>query len=453
MWRKRFFALIIFLLPWQAHYVLLSSTLADTVSSYTAINLYAIDVLLLIAILWSWRSVLFWFQSCARSRTTWRSKVFVAVVGCAVAINLMGSPVLALAVVQAVTLLLFMFFGIALIQENDWRRVRFAFIVSAAVQSLLALTQFFTQSIVGSTFFGMAQQMASHGGTSVIETASERLLRAYGSFPHPNILGGFLALALVATIDWYFVAYENFQAWWNKHGVGNRALYREPEVRNMAATVSLLLGMVVIIFSGLYVTFSRGAALAAGIGVLVYFLHKAWHNRVRASALAFKLGLALMLTMLTWAFIVPGLWTARVTSSTRLDTLSNTSRLAEFAEGEALFLQHPVFGVGIANYIPALLLSKPNEPSYTYQPAHNVLLIVGVELGLVGIVLLAGGVFVNLRKIRQWLERGAVVFVGALSIFLVLASLDHYLWTLHSGLVFWLIAVVLYYPLPSRRHS
>ncbi len=49
----------------------------------------------------------------------------------------------------------------------------------------------------------IAFQQAGNLGTAVIEFVDGRFLRVYGSLSHPNILGGWLVLGLVAVIFLY----------------------------------------------------------------------------------------------------------------------------------------------------------------------------------------------------------------------------------------------------------
>ncbi|MFA5954159.1 MAG: O-antigen ligase family protein [Patescibacteria group bacterium] len=447
MWRQRLFVFIIFLLPWQARLFLLPA--GDSLP-YTSVSIYALDCLMLIAVLWSWRTVYAWMRACSASR---RSHLLAALVGFVIAMNIASAPDVMAASWKVVTLLLFFLFALVLVREGDGKQLRFALVISAVVQSLFAVAQFLTQTIVSSTFLGIAEQVATSSGVSVIETVSGRFLRAYGSFPHPNILAGFLSLSLIATIDWYFAAYEEFQQWWNAHGSGNKQLYREPVVQKMAVVASLLLGAMTIILSGLYLSFSRAAVLAIVAALLVYGGNKYLQNPVRLVALGFKLGLVALLTLGAWTMLVPNLWTSRITSSSRLDTLSNVTRIAEYQEGISLFSSHPLVGVGLQNEVPALMLANPGLPLLSYQPVHNIFFLIIIEVGILGVFVLGLAFAYYKKKVRLMLSNGSASFVAAMTCLIVLGSLDHYLWSLHAGLILWLIPVLLYSPLKRRVQS
>ena len=64
--------------------------------------------------------------------------------------------------------------------------------------SLLALGQFLTQhSLLGYWFMGEPNLSPSLGGVALGSWGGREVLRAYGTFPHPNVLGGILSVVLV----------------------------------------------------------------------------------------------------------------------------------------------------------------------------------------------------------------------------------------------------------------
>ncbi|MBU0581243.1 MAG: hypothetical protein KKA19_08705, partial [Candidatus Margulisbacteria bacterium] len=88
-------------------------------------------------------------------------------------------------------------------------KVVFTFTLAGLTQSVLAIIQFFSQKIIANKWLGLAEHDPGTLGDLVIETSSGRWLRAYGSFPHPNILAGFLVICLLlvmAALVFYFSA-------------------------------------------------------------------------------------------------------------------------------------------------------------------------------------------------------------------------------------------------------
>ncbi|HHE45948.1 MAG TPA: hypothetical protein ENL05_01200, partial [Candidatus Moranbacteria bacterium] len=89
-----------------------------------------------------------------------------------------------------------LFFALQEIKIN-WRKFIVVFLLATVLQSALAIGQFTFQRSFSNKWLGMSNYESWQGGISVLENEGGRWLRAYGSFPHPNILGGYLALAFI----------------------------------------------------------------------------------------------------------------------------------------------------------------------------------------------------------------------------------------------------------------
>jgi len=80
------------------------------------------------------------------------------------------------------------------------------------------------------------------------------------------------------------------------------------------------------------------------------------------------------------------------------------ARTQIWESGVKLFMKSPVLGVGFGNYAVA---DGGMKESGSWDTAHNSLLLVAVELGIVGLVLLvmlSAGTFFKFRRIRKELE-------------------------------------------------
>src|SRR3989344_3796134 len=74
------------------------------------------------------------------------------------------------------------------------------FVAGATLQSLLGIWQFLTQSTFAFKWLRLAEHQAWQAGTAIISGPEiGRWLRAYGAFPHPNVLGGYLVVGLILT--------------------------------------------------------------------------------------------------------------------------------------------------------------------------------------------------------------------------------------------------------------
>ena len=74
-------------------------------------------------------------------------------------------------------------------------------VAGGLLEAALALAQFQTQAALVPPALGLPwlprSDAALSGAPVLLDARSARVLRAFGTFPHPNVLGGYLALALV----------------------------------------------------------------------------------------------------------------------------------------------------------------------------------------------------------------------------------------------------------------
>jgi len=445
IWRQRYLALVVFLIPWQARWIFGTRELGIGASEYTTLSLYMVDVLMLVGIAWGWP---FRMSISRIKEVSYRLAIALGVILVVLLGNIFMSVDISSSLLKFFTITLFSFFVIVVIKFGSPHLSRLAVVLSASLQASFGLYQFLNQEIIASTYFGMSEQLPSLLGSSVVETETGRWLRAYGSFPHPNILGGFLSLSLLLVIDWYFLVYEKFQKWWDKNGIGNNNLWQEPIVKKTGIRVSLLLVASVIISSGIFVTFSRGAVVAAIVSLGLYFIGKYWSNKIRATALGIKLLTAIFLTVAMWQFIFPGIWDTRLSLSGRLETQSTNERLTGYKDAVNIIHAYPLLGTGISAYVVALEANYPNLQSYFYQPTHNVLFLVYAEIGLLGLIVVGWGLWLaRFKMIKKFLE-SPIVFSSLVGFIIILILSDHYLWSLHAGLLLW---VVMFASFSSKR--
>ena len=92
---------------------------------------------------------------------------------------------------------------------------------------------------------------------------------------------------------------------------------------------------------------------------------------------------------------------------------------------------HPLTGVGIGSFVIQLAGRAPE--GYPIEPAHNILLLAGSELGVPGILLVVAMAVAFTYQLIQTQNANAIL-AGAVIVGLAVTSLfDHYLWTLAPG--------------------
>lgn len=418
------FYLFVFLLPWQTKLILRP---AET--NFTEISLYATHFFLLVILL------LFFIHRLGNKKNTISiPTVWYLLIGWELflLVSVWVAPDSVLAAYHyfsfliglSVFFLLYAGTGAGSYEDSFFakEKIIFSFLAGVFMQAILGIFQFLSQHTFASKYLGLAIHDPSVLGTSVIDAASGRWLRAYGGFDHPNIFGGVLAVALLLTA--YLLAKK-------------KMLNKGREV-----TESILLFVSYFIFLlALFFSFSRSAWLSLAVGLvilLIYFIRKKdkWITGRFIAILFFSLVL-LAIVFIPYRELV----VARVSDSSPLEQKSITERKAYLGQAWGLISEQPWLGVGQGNYTTALMaqdgVTAPvGEAIWNYQPVHNVFLLIWAESGLFALLFFLGFLFYPLKKDRREAFTPAV-----LGLIIVLMLFDHWLFSLPFGLIFFFLAL------------
>ncbi len=255
----------------------------------------------------------------------------------------------------------------------------------------LGLVQFFAQTTWSSQWFGLAQHLAWQPGTSVVVGDFGRWLRAYGPFPHPNIFGGYMVLGLLMSA----LGVKNGRAekYW--------------------------LAMAGLASAGLVFSFSRSAWLGFVVAVVVgwqWFKDESLRLWWAVVSLTLVIGVGSV-----WPLVV-----GRTQVVGAYEQQSVSERVSGWYEAVAVWRSRPLVGVGLGNYTVALSAQFPGLAPWAYQPVHNIGLLALAELGVVGILLLAGVIWGVRRHLRGLWWVAPILIIGLF---------DHYFLTLYPGWV------------------
>lgn len=304
--------------------------------------------------------------------------------------------------------------------------------ISGLFQAILAIFQFSFQHSVGFKWLG---EYLAHLGTSGLSNFivnGEKIIRAYGTFPHPNILAGFLLVSLACTL--YLISCSK--------SIRSKFLY---------GLVSIL-----IIF-GLFYTFSR-IAWILGILSLVYFLLFHVKQSIIAKRISSELAIITLIII--------------VSCGTLLATQKNLLFSRSFESDGQISLDSRVFynnlalesikgkyilGLGVGNYIPKIRDMFHASPvvkqgfyyrvqPWQYQPPHNIFLFTLVELGILGLItfcLMLAQALSSIWNIRKQLLGYTLLLIS--SILIIISLFDHYLITIQQGrlLLFLIIGMLM----------
>jgi hypothetical protein len=254
-------------------------------------------------------------------------------------------------------------------------------VCAMSTPALLAIFQFVFRRDFGLQFFGESILSLSAPNIARIEFFGEKFIRAYGTFPHPNVLAAALVFSILAIL----FSKGSFKKW------------------------HLFLQI-----PALVLTFSRTAILSLLFASLLAFYAR--FTRAQKIAVLFCL---LFAVFIFFGRGFPG-----------LDSSSVQDRLQGYYWAVQSIFLHP-FGTGW-NQSTLFLDEVAGRvlQAWEYQPAHNLFLLLAVELGLIGFLALlvqSVRVLAQVQK-KDWREFGAFFLV-----FLMLGSTDHFFWSLDQG--------------------
>ncbi len=181
-------------------------------------------------------------------------------------------------------------------------------------------------------------------------------VRAFGTFAHPNALGGFLMFFLAVFAGWYWLTPK--KQWKYK--------------------ISLLIaiGMMLIV---LILTFSRSSWLALFVGVVVVL----WFQKGNVKVLTIIV-LSAMVFGIVW-LLVPGFKQRTLSQATTID---NYVRYRNVLVAAQVIKENPVFGIGPGMWggSAAVLLGSQTMETYHIQTstADSNWLSITVEFGILG---------------------------------------------------------------------
>jgi O-antigen ligase len=251
--------------------------------------------------------------------------------------------------------------------------------VGVLYSSVIAITQFLLQHSIGGLFWFLGERTfsASTPGIARVDFPSFFKLRAYATFPHPNVLGGFLAITLPLLVIQLI------------------------DKKKIFYFITIILGIIALIL-----TFSRSAwiVFVLGISYIVYRKKK-------------KLFIPVFLSVLLIALVIGKTFGFQDESVVVREQLS----VAALSMARA----SPVLGTGLGNFLVRLPDYLVSRQIYFLQPVHNIYLLLLSEVGIVGF-----GFFVLLLKKILSYRVYRISYVYAI---LLLGLVDHYFLTLQQG--------------------
>jgi O-antigen ligase len=256
-------------------------------------------------------------------------------------------------------------------------------------QGVLGIIQFVQGASLGLTALGESQVVNGMQGSSFVTLNGEVFLRAYGTFPHPNVFAGFLLVSFLLGL-YFFKQSKSYLKWLS------------------FVLMVLSLGFMIFTFSRI----SIALVILCSIITVIYPL--------LSKGKAFSFSFVLLIERFSNLFVGgDSSW------QDRINLMKASVRVIK---------EHLVFGTGLGNFVRGMETFVPRTVNgvMLLQPVHNVLLLGVSELGLLGF----GLVSLLLYKVfKANIGRMSIFKILVILVFVVVACFDHYLWSLPQGQV------------------
>ncbi len=301
-----------------------------------------------------------------------------------------------------------------LVDKLGVRVLSIVIILVLVMHAQWAIAQFIIQGDLGLYLLGETRINVEGVGIAKFATGSEKLVRAYGPYPHANSLGGALSFGLLLVAVW---------------------MTKEKKISMLHSSfLGPILGLLLL---GIMVSFSRTAYLSSGFILLILACYLSWTKRW----LMWKwFG---MLTLLGLIFMP--LLIARLND---IEDRAINERIVGTGWSIALIAKQPWWqGMGWGKY-PEKLKVYLDERGTAYKPwqidyVHSAPLLVMAELGVASTSLLmvatVGLLLIFYRNEWWWL-------LGVLPLVLF----DHYMVTQLTPMLLLLTTIVILHRMPNR---
>lgn len=407
----RLLMLALFFLPWQTILLYRMYTLPEGATVYGNLGIYVTEFLIVASFLLRGRPMIpFAFQKIVRA-------VYFFLAACFLSLAWSHVFPVSLGVLSHVVVAIMLFF-LLLDERTHLKSILHAFVAGLIMPCFLGWFQYVNGWSPVSTLLGLASKHVETAGIAVVATDAFRSLRAYGSFPHPNIFGGYLAIAILI-IGW---------------------MVRHMKTRKQSL---VFVPLIALFTSTLLITFSRGAWLALTVSLFAIIAQAFWRKKLIPHRAIPLMTIGIVTILLAVGILHTHVF-ARFDPSLHVEAISIEERASQYQTFPGVFRIDPILGVGPGAYVFALESLSTGQPAWSYQPIHNTFLLLLGELGVIGFVAFGYVLFEMAQLI--WVRRKTTggIFASAFCFGLfILAFFDHYTFSMWPGLALAMVVLAI----------
>ena len=409
-----FFYLLILLLPTQLgkHFFPQFSFIYGLRIDYLSLTIYLTDILIFLIFLLSFKNILrIIIKEYKRNVFLFLLFILFLLVGVSVSKNPASGIFGIIKFLEFIYLGLFVYFNF---EKLNKKVIVFLLGFGIVFESLLSFLQYLNQGSFQGVLYFLGERSFNQQ-TPAIANASINgalVLRPYGTFSHPNVLGGFLVLSSIFVLSF-------------KQLVGKYFL-------------------IIVLFSstiGILVSLSRIAIASWLIFLLIYFVLMIVrkYKKLKINPKFLKNNSFVLLTILIIFLLTlfNPIFLERFTLLSFSDE-SVLQRISLINSSIEMFLKNPVFGVGINNFLNNLKTSF-NTP-VLIQPVHNIFLLTLAQVGVIGfgvlIYMLIKAVKLSIKSKDKKVIKLSIIFS-----IIFIGIFDHYLLTIQQTQILFTILI------------
>jgi hypothetical protein len=317
-------------------------------------------------------------------------------------INTFSASVWELSFIKWLKIFELLLFMLTISKDNNLnvRKIVTTFSLSVIFFGSIGLLQVIRGGTLNGIFYYLGERRftVSTPGTSLITFFNNLVLRPYSTFSHPNSMAGYLLLVYLFT---------NF--------------INRPKVTKKEKLLNLISNLIIILL--LILCYSKAAFIAI-ICLLFIFILKIYKNNKILYLVPLTIYILSILSPVIYSLLKFDLKVLPSTISERL-VLSNIA-------GEVL-TKHPLFGLGLNNFISNIIYSKMlRVPFWFLQPVHNIFLLTAAETGLIGLGI---SFYFVVKYLNYLILNKKFTYVLILIAILVTGLFDHYWLTLQQNIL------------------
>ena len=271
-------------------------------------------------------------------------------------------------------------------------------------ESLLGLAQVINGGSLGGIWYWIGERRFSFSSIGIAQMSlwGEGMLRAYGSFSHPNSLAGFL---LIIWVYWQKNRIKNINYW---------IVYWVAILGILVSGSRWVWGITTLLIINYELQITNEKSIKRILGKVL----------VIAGLVSIVLGVISINYRLKDFFVG---W----------DENSLEKRKNLFVAGMKMVKENPLLGIGAGNFVAQLPQYQKNSGSFWLQQVHNIFLLGWAEVGLLGVVVI-GSRFRGNDWLKLFKRKENLILLGLITL---TGMMDHYWLTLPQNS--WLLMVIL----------